>query len=120
MTMMNRETVRNLLIELRDVILQEREHAKELDIQAMIKDVSRKEALIDALNTVHDLHPEDRAFVDEIRRENRRNAYLFRATLNWIQDTMEFFGRKSVPATYTPYGQTKASIVNGRLLSGRV
>jgi len=117
---MDRETVRNLLIQLRDTIRDEREHAKALDIAAMMADVKRKEALVRALNSLHTLHPDDQQFAREIQRENRRNAYLFRATLNWIQDTMEFFGRKTVPVTYSQRGLSQNTIINGRLLSGRI
>ncbi|MDY0389347.1 flagellar protein FlgN [Desulfobulbus oligotrophicus] len=117
---MERETVRMLLTQLRDTIRQEREHAKALDINAMLADVKRKEGLLHALSGVTDLHPDDRLFAQEIRQENRRNAYLFRATLNWIQETMEFFGRKTVPVTYSQHARSQDSIINGRLLSGRV
>ncbi|NLX19588.1 MAG: flagellar protein FlgN [Desulfobulbus sp.] len=117
---MERETVRSLLIQLRETIRQEREHAKALDIDAMLADVKRKEGLIHALSGVTDLHPDDRRFAHEIREENRHNAYLFRATLNWIQETMEFFGRKTVPVTYSQYARSQNSIINGRLLSGRI
>ena len=39
---MDRETVRALLIELRDTIRNEREHAKILDMESMLADVKRK------------------------------------------------------------------------------
>ena len=117
---MERETVRALLIELRDTIRAEREHAKALDLAAMNADVLRKEALIRALNSVEQLHPDDRQFAREIQQENRRNAFLFRATLNWIQDTMEFFGRKTVPVTYSQRGMSQNNTINGRLLSGSI
>ena len=117
---MNRETVRDLLIQLRETIREEREHAKALDIAAMMMDVKRKEALLRALNAVETLHPADQQVAQEIRQENRRNAYLFRATLNWIQDTMEFFGRKTVPVTYSQRGLSQNTTINGRLLSGRI
>jgi hypothetical protein len=60
---------------------------------------------------VEQLHPDDRQVAREVQQENRSNAYLFRATLNWIQDTMEFFGRKTVPVTYSQSGlsQTRPS-----------
>jgi flagellar biosynthesis/type III secretory pathway chaperone len=117
---MERETVRALLEQLRETIRAEREHAKALDIPAMMADVRHKEAILQALNAVHQLHPEDQQMAREIRHENRRNAFLFRATLNWIQDTMEFFGRKTVPVTYSPYGRPSNSTINGRLLSGHI
>lgn len=117
---MERETVRALLEQLRETIRAEREHAKALDLAAMMADVQRKEAIIQALNAVHQLHPEDEQMAREIKEENRRNAFLFRATLNWIQETMEFFGRKTVPVTYSQHGLSRNTTINGRLLSGRI
>ena len=117
---MERETVRRLLVELRETIREEREHAKALDLNAMMADIKRKETLLRALNAVQSLHPDDQQFAREVREENRRNAYLFRATLNWIQDTMEFFGRKTVPVTYSQHGLSRNTTINGRLLSGSI
>jgi flagellar biosynthesis/type III secretory pathway chaperone len=117
---MERETVREMLIQLRDTIQAEREHAKALDLPAMMTDVRRKEVLLNVLNSVKQLHPDDQQFAREIQRENRRNAFLFRATLNWIQETMEFFGRKTVPVTYSQYGVSRSTAINGRLLSGSI
>jgi flagellar biosynthesis/type III secretory pathway chaperone len=115
-----RATVHNLLAQLREIIRDEREHAKVLDLGAMMADIKRKETLIRALDAVTTLHPDDQELAREIRQENRRNAYLFRATLNWIQDTMEFFGRKTVPVTYSQRGLSQNTTINGRLLSGRI
>ncbi|MBM9537404.1 flagellar protein FlgN [Desulfobulbus alkaliphilus] len=117
---MDRETVRDLLCQLRDTIRDEREHAKALDLEAMAADVIRKEALIGMLNKVDRLHPDDEPYAREIQEENRRNAFLFRASLNWIQETMEFFGRKTVPVTYSQQGVSQNNAINGRLLSGRI
>ena len=117
---MDRELVHELLIQLRDTIRAEREHAKALDMEAMMADIKRKEAIILALNGVKQLHPEDRQCVQEIKQENRRNAYLFRETLHWIRDTMEFFGKKTVPITYSQYGRSQNNTINGRLLSGKI
>lgn len=117
---MDRATVQHLLSQLRETIRDEREHAKALDLAAMTADIKRKEALIRALDAVKTLHPDDQEIAREIRQENRKNAYLFRATLNWIQDTMEFFGRKTVPVTYSQRGLSQNTTINGRLLSGRI
>ncbi len=117
---MQRENVRDLLVQLRDVIRIEREHARELNLEAMAEDVKKKEALIQILNNIGELRPEDRQYAEEIQRENRRNAFLFRATLNWIQETMAFFGRKTAPSTYGQNGAVNNSAINGRLLSGRI
>lgn len=117
---MERETARGLLVELRDTIRAEREHATALNMEGMLADVQRKEELLRQLSAVDRLHPDNRHFALEVQRENRRNAYLFRATLNWIQETMEFFGRKTVPATYSPQGLSQKTAMHGRLLSGRI
>jgi hypothetical protein len=117
---MDRDTVRELLIQLRDTIRAEREHAKALDMSAMMADIKMKEVLIQALNGVGQLHPDDREYALEIQKENRQNAFLFRSTLRWIQDTMEFFGRKTVPITYSQYGRSQNNTINGRLLSGSI
>ncbi len=117
---MTRESVQDLLQQLHAVILSEREHAKALDLAAMTRDREQKEALLQVIGTIENLHPEDRPLAHKIQQENLRNAYLFKATLNWIQDTMEFFGRKSAPATYSRYGATTNNCANGRLLSGRI
>ncbi len=117
---MDRDTVRELLFQLRDTIRAERDHAKALDMAAMLVDIKRKEAIMQALNAVESLHPDDQHYAREIQQENRRNAFLFRETLNWIRDTMEFFGRKTVPVTYSQRGLSHNSTINGRLLSGRI
>ncbi len=117
---MTRENVRELLVQLREVIRSEREYAKKLNMQAMQEAMQLKEELIQALAPIQQLHPEDELLAREIQEENRRNAFLFRATLNWIQDTMEFFGRKTVPTTYSQSGINSNNNINGRLLSGRI
>ncbi len=117
---MNRDAVREHLIRLRDLIREEREHAKKMNLEAMAQVREEKAALIQILDEVKELHPDDYKYAREIRLENRRNAFLFKSTLNWIQDTMEFFGRKSAPATYGQYGTPTNNSINGRLLSGRI
>jgi len=117
---MTREAMHDLLQTLRETIIAERKHAIALDIRAMAEDTRQKEVLLQRLGEMTDLAPEDRPLAREIQRENIRNAYLFKATLNWIQSTMEFFGQKATPTTYGRYGTTINTPVNGRLLSGRV
>ena len=117
---MNRESVRELLMQLRETIYNEREHAKQLDMQAMANDMAQKEMILQTLQVVEELHPDDEALAREISNENRRNAFLFRATLNWIQDTMEFFGRKTIHTTYGQTGTANNTAMHGRLLSGRI
>ncbi len=117
---MTRKNTRELLLQLRDTIRKERECAKEFDMQGMREAMDQKETLLHALSPIQQLHPDDKPLAREIQDENRRNAFLFRSTLNWIQDTMVFFGRKTVPATYSQTGATSNNTINGRLLSGKV
>ncbi|OQX20598.1 MAG: hypothetical protein BWK76_00855 [Desulfobulbaceae bacterium A2] len=117
---MDRDKVRELLLRLREVILSEREHAKKLELDKMAEDTALKEAMLQTLSTVSVMDPVNRPIADEVRRENRRNAFLFKATLKWIQETMEFFGRRTVPATYGHAGCIMAAPINGRLLSGKI
>lgn len=114
------ENIHDLLLRLRNVILTERRHAKDLDLPAMQQDRMEKEVLLNALATIDHLPPEEEAIAREIDRENRRNAYLFKATLNWIQETMTFFGHKTIPTTYGQTGSTMSKTVQGRLLSGHI
>jgi len=117
---MDRKTVRELIIQLRDIILEEREYAKQLNIQAMLQIQEDKSALIKTLSQIDSLHPDDRKYAEEIHWENRRNAFLFKSTLNWIRDTMEFFGSQLASTTYGKSGATHDFSVGGRLLSGRI
>ena len=112
--------VRHNLIRLRDLIREEREYAKKMDMDGMARVREEKETLIALLDGVRELAPEERKYARQIRDENRRNAFLFKSTLNWIQETMEFFGRSTVPATYGQQGTPANLAVNGRLLSGRI
>jgi flagellar biosynthesis/type III secretory pathway chaperone len=117
---MNREEIRQHLIRLRNLIREEREFAKVLDVEGMSKLMEEKESLIVSLNNIEEVHPDDIKYAQEIKEENRRNAFLFRSTLNWIQDTMEFFGRTATPIAYGQQGSTVSFNINGRLLSGRI
>ena len=117
---MHGDEVRQNLIRLRDLIREEREYAKQMDMDGMARVREEKEALIALLDGIQELAPQDRKYARQIREENRRNAFLFKSTLNWIQDTMEFFGRTTVPMTYGQGGTPANSTINGRLLSGRI
>ncbi len=108
------------LEKLLEAILQERHFAKQLELDEMKRVMQEKEDIIQILSHFTKLDPEDYDIAKQVSRENRRNAFLFRSTLRWIRDTMEFFGRKSVTETYSSRANTVSSHVNGRLLSGKV
>ncbi len=117
---MNARTTHDYLIRLRDVIIQERAYAKALDIPGMMEMMHEKEELVQVLAHVQKIDEEDRPIAAQIRHENRRNAYIFKSTLGWIREIMEFFGKRTVTSTYSASAGTVTSQVNGRLLSGRV
>jgi hypothetical protein len=117
---MNARTTHEKLIRLRDVIIKERNCAKKLDMDGLEAAMQEKEQLINMLAHVKKIDEADERIAAEIRHENRRNAYLFKSTLGWIRQTMEFFGKRTVTSTYSSAGSEIASQVNGRLLSGKV
>jgi flagellar biosynthesis/type III secretory pathway chaperone len=117
---MSHPATRNKLHQLHDLLLQEREHAKSLEIDKMLAVSRQKQELIDALGPIKELDADDRVLAERIRHENRRNAYLFWSTLTWIRETMEFFGKKVSPCSYNAGGTTLNKARNGRLLSGKV
>lgn len=105
---------------LHELILQERECAKKLDVKGMLETVREKEDLIQALSFATSIEEISRPLATKIRNENRRNAFLFKSTLGWIRETMQFLGQKSVISTYNAAAAAIPSTVNGRLLSGRI
>lgn len=115
-----RTTTHDYLVRLHDVIIQERECAKTLDIPGMIEMMREKEELVQVLAHVQKIDEADRPIATQIRHENRRNAYIFKSTLGWIREIMEFFGKRTVTSTYSASAGTVSSQINGRLLSGRV
>lgn len=117
---MAHQSTHEKLVQLHEIILKERECAKALDMNEMAVVNQRKEELLKSMGRMNDLEPEDRLFAEKIQTENRRNAYLFWSTLNWIRETMTFFGKQTAPVAYTPYGYAQTRNGGGKLLSGRV
>lgn len=117
---MEAKTTHEYLVRLRDIILEERECAKALDMPGMITAMNTKEELVKVLAHVKVIDEQDKPIASQIREENRRNAFLFKSTLGWIRQTMEFFGQKTVTSTYSATAYTVAAQVNGRLLSGKI
>jgi flagellar biosynthesis/type III secretory pathway chaperone len=117
---MDTGTTHDYLVRLLDIILLERECAKTLDMQGMTEAMHTKEEIVKVLAHIKVIDEQDKPIAAQIRSENRRNAFLFKSTLGWIRQTMEFFGQKTVTSTYSSHGYTVASQINGRLLSGRI
>lgn len=117
---MSASTTHQNLVRLHEVILEERECTKILDMESLATVMQEKEELIQVLAHVQKLDVEDKELATIIRHENRRNAYLFKATLGWIRETMEFFGKRAVASSYAADAGVINSKINGRLLSGQV
>lgn len=117
---MSARTTHDYLIDLKKVIVKERQEAIRLNLDGMYAAMREKEDLLRVLAHVKVINEDDLPLAWEIRHENRRNAYLFKTTLGWIQETMEFFGKKTITSTYSASANTIDSEVNGRLLSGRI
>jgi len=117
---MEKGATREYLVRLRDVILEERACATALDIQGMTTAMQVKEEIVQVLAHVKVIEDGDQPLVAQIQQENRRNAFLFKSTLGWIRQTMEFFGKHSVTSTYSSTAGRISSQVNGRLLSGKI
>lgn len=117
---MSEQTLRDLLSRLHTAILQERDSAKALDLERMQVATQEKEQLLNAIGPVKNINTQDRVFIEQIQHENRRNAYLFLSTLNWIRESMQFFGKQVAPVAYSHAGYAVKAQGGGRLLSGKV
>lgn len=104
------------------VILQEREQAKRLDMASLQQSAEQKQALLQTIGSQVDSQddPEVQQLAETVRQENRRNAYLFWLTLGWVREQMTFFGQRSAPATYGASAGQVSQQRGGRLLSGRI
>lgn len=110
------------LSKLYELVIRERECARDLRLEELQEVVSAKEVLMQDLRLVENAltTEEDKALADKIRFENRRNAYLLWSALNWIRESMSFFGRKSTPDSYNNSGTVISNVAGGRFLSGRI
>ncbi len=112
--------VKQQLEQLLELLRQERAAAKALDMPALQQVTAAKEALMALLAPA----PEEVEGLEELLRtidqENRRNAFLLWTGLNWVRETMGFFGKAAMPQVYGGSGQSRAIEQGGRLLSGRV
>lgn len=107
---------------LREVILEERECAKALDMNGLQRIIGEKSGLMGTLEglTQEQLTPEVAVLAGEIRRENRRNAYLFWSSLNWVRDTIQFYNGQLGQKSYGHGGHTITRGQGGSLLSGKI
>lgn len=103
-----------------ELLLEEREAAKALDMAGLQQIVAAKEMMLEGLKP----RPEDVVGMEDLLRrideENRRNAFLLWTGLNWVRDLMGFFGKAAMPQVYGGRGQSQTLTQGGRLLSGRI
>ena len=103
-----------------DLLLQEREMAKALDMVGLEAVVTAKEELLAELNPQPGDEDGLQDLIKQIDHENRRNAFLLWTGLNWVRDMMGFFGKATMPQVYGGGGQSRTLSQSGRLLSGKV
>ncbi len=117
---MSRAEIKAQLEQLLELLQEERERAKALDMVGLQQVVEAKGALVESLK----LQPEEAAGLEDLLRkideENRRNAFLLWTGLNWVRDLMGFFGKAEMPQIYGDTGQSRTLTQGGRLLSGKV
>ncbi len=113
-------SLREQLQRLLSAILRERECAKALDMEALLSAAGEKEALLALIAPDDDMDAEERILAETVRVENRRNAYLFWATLTWVRESMQFFGRQVSAVSYGAHGRALCQQHGGKLLSGKV
>ncbi len=115
-SMATREQLEHLL----RAIAEEREAAKNLDMPGLTAAARKKEGLFATLHGVATVEPDCEELLQAIRRENRRNAFLFWTGLNLVRDTVAFFEKQVPPPGYGAAGAFTRSPQGGKLLSGRV
>jgi len=103
-----------------ELLREEREKTKALDMAGLQQVVAQKEALLAGLNP----QPEEvdglQELLQQIDHENRRNAFLLWTGLNMVREMMGFFGKAAMPQVYGGGGQAQTLTQGGRLLSGKV
>ncbi len=119
---MTAENLRQRLEDLLQLIRRERDQAKALDMEGLEQSAVEKQRMLQSLDgDLSDQEdPEVQRLAQQVRDENRRNAYLFWLTLGWVREQMTFFGQKTAPASYGAGASQISHQRGGRLLSGRI
>jgi hypothetical protein len=121
--MMSRDNLTEHLIKMRDVILAERQAAKELEVVKLLELTAEKEDLLKKILPFSDtveLNEEEKELSEAVYSENLRNAYFLSSALKWVRESMGFIGEKMVPESYGESGSVVKAGYSGALLSGRV
>ncbi len=105
-----------------ELIVKERNEAKALNIDEMLALNQEKEELINHLEVLSSENMDEECLniVDQIRKENRRNAYFYLNALQWLRQSINFFGDKLYFCSYEKDGNMTNRQFSGNLLSGRI
>lgn len=105
-----------------NLTLEERQAAKDLDIELLINVVGKKENLITHLQEIDlsSINKQEKEFIEIIQEENRRNAYLFNSALSWTRENIELLQGLMIVPAYGQAGKMLEYRGEGNLLSGKV
>lgn len=120
---MGRQDLMTHLSMLRDLILAEREAAKDLAMDKLLVLAAEKEILLKEIiplsETAGQLTDAEKEMSEAVYSENLRNAYFLWSALKWVRASMEFMGDKIYPDSYEESGSMVKVPFSGALLSGR-
>ncbi len=104
-----------------DLLIQERNSAKALDLQGLERATRIKQELLSALDQDSlPLSPEEELIARDIQHELKRNAYFFDQALCWVQESLQLVRGNIKSQAYSQGGSMVDSQQGGRLVSGRV
>lgn len=118
--MSQKDILKSQLQNVLDLIEQERNLAKQLKVNEMLELTAQKADAIQKLKGLRTKDEEVLELAAQVEHENRRNAYLFWFTLNWVRDCMSFVAQTTKTPQYTAKGNMDKSLDGGIVLSGKV
>ncbi len=109
------------LAQLEDLIQEERDHARCLQVSKLKALQEQKGQLIKELQTLSaGESPELKQIAGRIRQENLRNAQLLYTTLSYLREAMRNCTHQLTPAAYGNSGRQLQTAPSGLLLAGRI
>ncbi len=118
---MTHEDLFQKLTQLQQLICQEREYAIQLRVEELKVLQDQKGVLLMELKTHSGPCPEGlKTFANSLRSQNRRNARLLSATLNFLRQTMTSCRRELSSTMYGRHGHQIEVQTMGLLHTGRV
>ena len=103
------------------LLTEEREAAKDLDLLRMDKATEAMEELLRTLSEESQpLQPEEELLVHHIQHELKRNAFFFDQALAWVQESVQVVRGHDQSSSYSAAGSIIGVTREGRLLSGRI